>query len=160
MALENLISISFTEEELQQIDSHLTALEGLLKGKCITLTPEQRKEYGRLGDKTENWVKKVVDYTTSQPDLTPAFINKVELDIDYDARQDLMPRLNRLNAINDMVDDTALLIGFDLYQTSRSYYKNAKLLADQNVSGAKSVFDNLSAQFPGRPTKKESEKTA
>jgi hypothetical protein len=59
-----------------------------------------------------------------------------------------------------MVDDTALLIGFDLYQTSRSYYKNVKLLADQNVSGAKSVFDNLSAQFPGRPTKKESEKTA
>jgi hypothetical protein len=160
MALENLISISFTSEELQQIDSHLTALDGLLKGKCKSLTPDQRKEYGRVGNKTENWIKKVYDYTTTQPELTPAFINKRELNTDYDARQVLMPRLNKLNAINDMVDDTALLIGYDLYQTARSYYKNVKLLADQNVAGAKSVFDDLSAQFPGRPLKKEDEKTA
>jgi hypothetical protein len=161
MALENLISISFTDEELQQIDSHLTALESLLKGKCINLTPDQRKEYGRLGNRTENWVKKVVDYTTEQPSLSPVYLDKAELDKDYIARQALMPRFNKLSALNDMVDDTLSLIGSDLYINSLAYYKNLKLLAEKNVSGAKTVYDDLSTQFPGRPVKKsETVKTA
>jgi hypothetical protein len=158
MALENLISISFTEEELQQIDSHLTALEGLLKGKCVTLTTEQRKEYGRLGDKTENWVKKVVDYTTAQPELNPKSINKAELDKDYKARTDLMPRLNKLTVAWDLLDDTLLLLGFDLYQSARKYYSYIRYETDNNTDGAKSIYDDLSAQFPGRPAKKSEAK--
>jgi len=157
MALENLISISFTSEELQQIDSHLTALEGLLKGKCITLSPTQRKEHGRLGDKTENWVKKVVDYTTAQPDLNPKSIDKVELDKDYKARTDLMPRMKKLSVVWDLLDDTLLLLGFDLYQSARKYYSYIKYETENNTDGAKSIYDDLSAQFPGRPGKKDEE---
>lgn len=157
MALENLISVSFTDEEMQQVEEHMTAIKGLLEGKCITLTPKQRKQYGRLGNRTENWVKKVVDYTGSQPALSPAFLDKAEMDKDYTARQTLLPRLNKLKSVYNMVDDTLLLIGYDLYSSSRAYYKNVRILAEQNVAGAKAVYDDLSDQFSGRGAKPSTE---
>jgi|APHig6443717817_1056837.scaffolds.fasta_scaffold24769_2 hypothetical protein len=159
MALENLISISFTEEELQQIDSHLTALEGLLKGKCITLTPEQRKEYGRLGNRNANWVLKTVDYSTNQPTFNPVFLDKAEFDKDNAAHTALTPRFNQMEAVHNLIDDTLLILGFDLYQSALSYYKNIKMLAEKNVPGAKAIYDDLSAQFPGHSVKKASSPT-
>jgi hypothetical protein len=40
-------------------------------------------------------------------------------------------------------------VGNDLYNNSLSYYRNLKLLARQNVPGAKPIFDELSLHFPG-----------
>jgi hypothetical protein len=154
MALENLISISFSDDELQQADEHLAALKSLFEGKCVTLTPEQRKEYGRLGNGNANWVQKTVNYSTDQPSFTPVFLNKAEFDKDNTAHTVLTPRFNQLEAIHNMVDDTLLILGFDLYQSALSYYKNIKMLAEKNMPGAKAIYDDLSAQFPGHSVKK------
>ena len=50
MALENLISVSFTEEELIQLDSHLLGIRQILTGKTVNLTPDQRRQYGRIAN--------------------------------------------------------------------------------------------------------------
>ena len=150
MALENLISISFTDEETQQAGTGIDALKSLFEGKCVTLTPEQRKTYGRLGDRNANWVKKVIDYTDNQPNFNPAFLNKGEMDKDYLALSALMPLFNRIDAVHDMMDDTLLVIGNDLYMAALVYYRNIKMLAHENVPGAKAIYDDLSSQFPGR----------
>jgi hypothetical protein len=160
MALENLISISFTNEELQQADTHLAALKSLFEGKCITLTPEQRQEYGRLGNRNANWVNKVVDYNANQPRFSPDYLDKIELDKDFVAYQQLDPRFKQLVGIRDMMDDTLLILGFDLFQSAHMYYKHIRLLAQQNVPGAKAIYDDLSAQFPGRTIKKANEPKA
>ena len=152
MAIENLISVTFSADELQQLDEHLTALESILTAKCISLTPEQRRDFGRIGNKSENWLRKVMDYIQTQPALTPAFIDVAEINRDFEARRAIQPRVARLDAIADMLSDTNLLIGSDLYQNSVAYYRNIKLLAGQNVNGAKAIFEDLSAQFPGRPS--------
>lgn len=159
MALENLISISFTNEELQQVDEHLAAIKSLLEGKCVTLTPEQRKEYGRLGNGNANWVLKTVNYSTGQPSFNPVFLDKAEFDKDNAAHTALAPRYNQVEAIHNMIDDTLLILGFDLYQSALSYYKNIKMLAEKNVPGAKAIYDDLSAQFPGHSVKKTTSTT-
>jgi hypothetical protein len=156
MALENLISISFTDEELQQADEHIAALKSLFEGKCVTLTPNQRKEYGRLGDGNANWVLKTVNYSTDQPSFNPIFLDKAEFDKDNAAHTALTPRFNQMEAVHNMIDDTLLVLGFDLYQSALSYYKNIKMLSEKNVPGAKAIYDDLSAQFPGHSVKKAS----
>jgi len=155
MAIGNSISVVFTEEQLEELDGHLAAIEQLLHSKCISLTPEERRKHGRLGNKNENWSRKVLGYMNSQPDLTPTFIDYHETVADFETRRSLQPREARCTAIMDMLDDTGLLLGSDIYQTCLAYYRNIRLLARQNVLGAKAVYDDLSAQFPGRPLKQQ-----
>ena len=40
MALDNLISVSFTDEELTKISTAIEQINTILKGKAINLTPE------------------------------------------------------------------------------------------------------------------------
>lgn len=154
MSLDNLIHIEFTPEQVQEMETHLTALENILAGKTIALTPDQRREYGRLGNSNGPWVDRVHGFMLQRPDLVPAFIDMAEFNVDKAAQVVLKPLLARLEAIGVGVDDTLKLLGTDLYTNAVSYYRNIKLLAGQNMPGAKSIYENLKDQFPGNKTKK------
>ena len=52
MALDNLISVSFTDEELTKISTAIEQINTILKGKAINLTPEDRRQYGSIADTT------------------------------------------------------------------------------------------------------------
>jgi hypothetical protein len=149
MALENLISISFSPEDNAKINEYLSGLENIYKDKLIALMASQRQEYGRLGPFNTPWVRAVARNMDLKPDLIPGFIDKTEYDIDMKAFDALQPVLNRLEALRSGIDDTLILVGNDLYNNSLSYYRNLKLLARQNVPGAKPIFDELSLHFPG-----------
>jgi hypothetical protein len=69
MALENLISVEFTQDELNKLDDALKVIETILVGKAINLTPEQRSPYGRIGNRTENWIDKIKQYMDDNPKL-------------------------------------------------------------------------------------------
>ncbi len=148
MALENLISVQFTPAELTAIDAALTAIEGALAGKTINLTPEERQQHGRIGNKTENWIEKVKGYMDGNPALVPAYIDKAEHDKDYATRKDIAPLLNRLNGIFEQLDDTQKLISSDLYTNSIAFYRNLKISSEQNVPGSTAIYNDLKAQFP------------
>ena len=158
MALENLISISFTAEELTAIDTALASIEKIIKTKCVSLTPEQRTEYSRLGNRTENWSRKTIDYMSLKPALVPAFVDLPETLRDSTARNNLSLRFKRVEAIYESMDDTLKVLGADVYNSCIAFYRNVKLMAQQNVQGAETVYSDLSAQFPGKaPAKKVSE---
>ena len=148
MPNENLISMSFTSEEIQEATGHINEILALFSGRLKSLTPEERREYGRIGNKTENWTRKVNEYMKNQPDFTPAFVDADETQKDFVAREALKPLLNLLTSLVNQVDDTVLILGSDLYQADLGYYQNVKLLAKQNVNGAKAIYDDLAEQFP------------
>lgn len=150
MAINNLISVNFTQEEITKITGALTIIETTLKGKAVNLTPEERQLYGKLGDKTENFIKKVRDYMEQDPKLIPFYLDKAEFDKDISARQAMMPLLNRVTAIYEMLDDTSKLISTDVYNAAIAYYRNIKLISQQNVPGTTNIYQDLSNQFPGR----------
>ncbi|MFV0378520.1 MAG: hypothetical protein ACK5JD_14595 [Mangrovibacterium sp.] len=153
MALENLISVEFSAEELAELDSHLAAIDTLLKAKCISLTPDERMEYSKLGNRSENWAQKIVGYIQNQPEFNPQFIDVPEVLADFSARKSIQPREARINAIADLMSDTLLLLGADVYYACIAYYRNIGLLAKQNVNGAKAIYDDLAEQFPGKKRK-------
>lgn len=157
MALENLISVQFTQEELQRFDNLLTEMEALLKNKVVNLTPEQRQEFSRVGIRTEDWIGKVYNYMNLYPALVLPHIDKEEFKRDFEARQTLLPRLRRLRNLTAGADDTAMAIGSDLYTTAIVFYKGLKIFADTNAPNAQPVYGDLRQQFPGRPTSKKAE---
>lgn len=161
MAADNLLSIEFTSEELEKMDSLLSQLEEIVKAKFINLTPEERMEYSRVGSKTEDWIFRVKNYMEQYPDLVLKHINTQEFNKDFVARRALLPRLRRLEAVMNRVDDTALLLGSDLYQNAIAFYKGVKAAAQTNAPNAQTIYADLKTQFPGRGpvAKKDSKDT-
>jgi hypothetical protein len=150
MANTNLISTSFTEQEVDKINEAITTIEQIINDKVINLTPEERQLYGKLGDRTENWVKKVKEYMEQKPELVPFYLDKSEFDKDYSVRETIIPILRRINAVHESLDDTAKLVSTDIYNASLAYYRNIKLVSHQNVPGTSNMYKDLSNQFPGR----------
>ncbi|WP_229048776.1 hypothetical protein [Chryseobacterium arthrosphaerae] len=62
MALDNLISVSFTTEELSKLDQALQTIGTVLSGKTINLTPEERQQYGSIAEQNKLFVNKVKTY--------------------------------------------------------------------------------------------------
>lgn len=152
MALENLISVEFTAEELTELNGALSTIENLIKNKVVNLSPEEKQLYGKIGNRTENWITKVSGYMTQKPELIPFYLNKIEFDKDQEARLAILPILNRIASINESLDDTAKLLSTDVYNAALTYYRNIKLIAQQNVPGTTGIYKDLASQFPGRPS--------
>lgn len=152
MAIDNLITVSFKPEEVKQINEALFTIEKIIKDKVVNLTPEEKQLYGKIGDNTENWVSKVTGYMEQKPELVPFYLDKEEFKRDQESRKAILPILNRISSIQESLDDTAKLISTDVYNSALAYYRNIKLIAQQNVPGTTGIYQDLANQFPGRPS--------
>ncbi len=152
MALENLISVTFTEAELKQMDDAFTVIEGILKGKVVNLSPKQRQQHGRVKYEMEVWVGKAVGYAGSNPALVPTFIDQAELKADFTTHGQLNPRIDRLQTLLQGMLDTNLLLGSDLFTNLTAFYRSLREASKSNAPGASAIYKDLKQQFPGRPS--------
>jgi hypothetical protein len=148
MALDNLISVVFTDEDIAKMDAAMSEIENVLKGKAVNLTPKQRQLYGRVANETEFWVDKVFDYMQQDPKLVPPYISMEEHTKDVVAHRLINPRIARLTGILQSLEDTNRLLGSDLYSNSLAYYRNLREAAKVNSVGASAKYSDLKQQFP------------
>lgn len=147
MALENLISVEFTNAELTKLDDAISMIESVLLGKTINLTPEQRQQYGSIAEQNKLFVNKAKGYMEQYPQYVPPFLDKVEYDKDYDARQQMESRMQRLNSLTEQFSDTKILLDFDNYHNSLTFYRNVKYLSSENVPGTNVIYDDMKQFF-------------
>jgi hypothetical protein len=152
MAIDNMISLTLSADELKKLDNALAAIEEVINGKFISLTPTERLSHGRVSDKTEDWIGKVKESMEQNPSLVLSHIDVNEYNNDYAARRILMSRINRVERIYHLFEDTNMLLGSDLYHNAITFYKGLKASAETDAPGAKTVYSNLAARFPGRPS--------
>jgi hypothetical protein len=148
MALDNLVSIEFTQAEIDDIMAHLLGISDIIHGKVVNLTPDQRTQYGRLGDGTENFVVKTQGYAAQKPEIIPFFVDRDELKKDVKARDAITPMLKQSKIIFEALDDTHKLLGWDIYNNIIAIYRNTKMLSRQNVPGINVIYEDLKKQFP------------
>ena len=150
----NKISIELTAAEEATLNTSLAAIRTILTPKCINLTPDGRKEFGSVGDERVAWILKVKGYMLQYPQIIPFFVDAVEHEKDNKAFVDLTPYLQQLAELTDMVSDSKLLVGYDLWQNSLSVYNYVALLAQQqNIPGITPLYEDLKKEFPGRAPK-------
>jgi len=147
MSISNLIELEFTQEELDQFDAFLTALEAIFKNKTVQLTAKQSQLYGKLGNETENWARMIYTDSVIMPEIVPPFVDKVAWSKDEKARSQLSMRATRLETLCRQVVDTNRVLGFDIYQAALSVYQNARFLSTKNAPGTKAYYDKWSVQF-------------
>lgn len=151
MAIDNMISLKLSSDEIQQINDALTTIENVMAGKFTNLTPEERQAHARVSTKTEDWIVQVKQYMAQNPDLVLKHIDTAEFNADFEARKILLPLFAHIKGIYDRIDDTALLLGSDLYYNAITFYKGLKAAAATNALNAQTVYNALQVRFPGRP---------
>jgi len=163
MALENLISVEFTNSELEKLDDAISMIESVLQGKTINLTPEQRQQYGSIAEQNKLFVNKAKNYMDQYAQYVPVFLDKAEYEKDFAARQQLESRMQRLNSVTEQLSDTKILLDFDNYHNSITFYRNVKYLAGENVPGTTVIYEDMKQFFtsgaPIPPPNTEVDKT-
>lgn len=144
----NKISVELTAQEKTDLETAIAAIRTILEPKMINLTPAERKELGSIGNERLHWVHKVKEYMTQNPNVVPFFVDATEHDKDFQLFNNLTPYVNQLAQLTDMVSDTKLLAGYDIFQNSLSVYNYIGLLAQQqNIPGITPIYEDLRTEF-------------
>jgi len=147
MALDNLISIAFSDNDIASIDQAIQSIETILNGKTINLTADQRQQYGRIAEQNKLFVNKAKQYMEQYPQHKPGFIDKTEFDKDFAARQLIESRLQRLSSVTEQLSDTKVLLDHDNYHNAIAFYRSVKFLSGENVPGTNVIYDDMKQFF-------------
>ncbi len=149
----NRISISFTAEDLDDITAAILLLKKKLLPYLATLSPDERREMPKMGDKTVSFVQKIQEYCKQNADLVPPFLDVNALNIDVTAFEQLRAMYQPLMQITDSLWDSITLSGSEAYLASLMFYNSVKHAAKSKIQKAETIYNDLVPRFPGRPKK-------
>lgn len=156
MSTENSISIEIPEAEQQIVSDALSTVISTLSPYLVALTPDQRRTIPKMGDGTEPFVSKVMDYAQSDPDFVPPYVDVAEMNKDFTAVNQLV-RLQRLvDQLQSNLNDSIMLAGSEAYISALSYYNSVKMAARMNVPGAKAIYEDLKKRFESQGPRRSS----
>ena len=140
---QNLIQLNLTPDAVGAITTALTTLEAELSG-LLALTPEQRRELTRMGDKSEAFCRQAVVAFSENPGVLPRNFDLEGYRSDLASLDILRPLLSRLNRLHERANDTEAAIGSDLMANSLEGYAVLK------VAGKGEGLDNLRKMLSAR----------
>ena len=149
MAQKNLFSFNPSEKELTEIKTLISSLNSKLIPMRKTLTTEKRVEMLKMGNKTQAFVNKSLDYSEQFTDIVPSFLNTDEFKTDVEALNTLRFIYIQLLEIAEAVNDSMMLAGSEAYQAALVFYTSIKAAAKSGVANAETIYNDLSARFPG-----------
>lgn len=148
MSQPNKVAFSIKDQDLQTCLELVDKLCAILLPLLITLTPEERQEMLKMGDKTVAFVQKAYDYSVKNPDLVPPFMNVADMATDVKAIETLRRIFQPLSQLDDALSDTIFLSGSEAYAAALMFYKNAQHAAASNFVKAQTIYEDLAARFP------------
>ena len=151
MAQQNLVSFQIADKDLGDIKAAIDTLKSKLLPSLKALTPTEKKELPKMGDKTTAFVQKTLEYCKANPDLCPPFLDVGAFEVDVKAVESIRNIYAPLLQIVEALDDTMTLSGSEAYTGSLMFYNSVKFGAKSNISGAKTIYEELSSRFPGKP---------
>jgi hypothetical protein len=154
MAQTDQIAVTISEGDLADIQGALGTLQAKLMPHLKTLTPQERIELPKMGDKTVAFVTKALEYGQAHAELVPAFLDVPAMAVDVKAVQQLRNFTQVLTPLSDALNDSLMLSGSEAYQGALVFYANVKTAARVRVPKAQSVYDDLASRFPGATAKK------
>ncbi|MDR0421445.1 MAG: hypothetical protein LBH72_00330 [Proteiniphilum sp.] len=141
-------------EVLAQIRADIKSALTRLAPYRLALTPDERHKMLKMGDKTLSFVEKAQNYIHLYPSLCPSYLDIAGFDSDMSDAIGLRSIHIAARQLSDSIDDTMMAAGSDAYRTALVFYNAVKVAATQNVPGAKEIYADLKARFPGTRHKK------
>lgn len=145
---QNLIFLTFSDEQLAAVDQALASLEAAFAG-LIALDIETRKGLSRMGPKSEQFCRQTLGVLTQNPQVVPPSIGLAEAVADLETLDRLRPRLHRLRKLVERADDSEVALGSDVMSLALEGYALLKV-AGRN-QGLEALRRELSGRFNKAP---------
>ncbi|MCF8335403.1 MAG: hypothetical protein K9H65_02260 [Bacteroidales bacterium] len=153
MATSNLLSLNIPDQDLNEIEGAINTLESRLMPHLKNLSPEERRNILKLGDKSVAFVERARDWVKEYPQLKPPYGDLEELDKDLKAMKLVNRLLRSIEPIFNGLEDTLLLAGSEAYAEGLAYYSYFKAAAKAKVDNAEEAYHDLKRWFPGGSSK-------
>jgi hypothetical protein len=134
---------------LAQAQAKIDEAAALLAPYMLALTPAERHELPKMGEKTIGFVEKAYDFAQKNPNLVPPFLEVAAFGVDFGDAHGLWTLLNTVQQLEQSIDDTEMAAGSEAYEAALVFYKSVKMAAAQDIPGAKAVYEELRTRFPG-----------
>lgn len=149
MPITNLSSVTYTDTEITVMNSAITAQQGVIDPKSTNLGNKEKQLYGSIAEENKLMVQKILDYVDSVPAVLPEHVDKDELIRDYTSRNQLEKWENAVAMLQNNIQNTKILLDYDVYQACLSIYRNVRYKAGEDVAGMAAIYDDLKQFFPG-----------
>jgi len=142
--MQNLISMTLTPSDLQEMDGALETLRRLF-APMVSLEAHQRRELTKMGGKSELFCRQTLAVLAANPQIVPPNLGLAEAQADLAALDALRPRLLQLQQLTERAGDSALALGSDLMSVALEGYGLLKVSG--RSESLKSARQALSARF-------------
>ena len=146
--MANQLSVLVTDEDLdlvlQSIDTIRLKLPFLVK-----LSAAEKKKTAMLDDGRIPFTNKALEYATREVSISPNPVLLEEAKKDRQLYNKLQSVDRELARLSEMVSDTRMLAGAELYEFARFVYKMSKISASIGTPGTKSIVDDLGKLYAG-----------
>jgi hypothetical protein len=139
--------IAIPADVLAAVRTHIGAAITALRPYVVPLTPTERRDIPKMGEKSLSFVEKSFEYAEANPEFRPSFLDMTEFQVDMTDALGLRVTRNVALQLLENIDDTEMIAGSEAYQAALGFYQNVKLLAAQDVPGAKAVYEELKKRF-------------
>jgi hypothetical protein len=146
--MNNIHNQSIPQEVLDQVNAKFLEAIALIKPYSVILTANDRASVLKVGDSGFNFVTKVFEYTKTNPEFVPSFLNVRDFEIDMKDADGHPAVVTLINQLYNYFDDTKLAARSEAYSASLYYYGNVQQAASVNLPGAKAIYDDLKQYFP------------
>jgi hypothetical protein len=140
---------------IDEVTQKLVEVQQQLAPYIITLSGEERKSLMKTSDKTISFVTKSNDYSKSNPEFIPNFMEVDQFNANFDNYTALQPLMKFAEQICSSINDTTLMNGSEALSASLQYYNFVKQADKNSIKNAKEIYADLSVRFTGRKTKKQ-----
>jgi hypothetical protein len=141
---QNLIDLELSAESLAAIDAALATLETHLT-PLLGLDPAARRFLAKMGDKSEAFCRQAVVAFTQNAEVLPRNFDVAAYQRDLAALDALRPRRQRLDRLQELLEDTEMAVGSDLMNASLEGYAVLKVAG--KGAGLDGLRQMLSARF-------------
>ena len=152
MSESNRVSAVLGDAEIAELRTHIAALRARLPF-LVNLSPQDRKELPKLGDKTVGFDEKCRSYMSSHPEFIPPFISVDEVEKDRELRSRFLAFMPEFMMLAEHMDDTLTVLGSEILMADLAYYQNVREAARRGLPGAQQIYDDMRVRFPGAGTR-------
>lgn len=149
MAQENRMHLQWDAEKRTRIRNLILALREETLGDLAQLTPEDRQELPKMGEKSVTYVHKSSEHMHKNAVLVPPYVDVSLMDVDLETVDLMRDYEQLLLPVFAGIQDTKMLAGSEAYQAASMFYKAVKAAAQARVPGAEAVHNDLATRFPG-----------
>ena len=148
MSRDNRLSAALDAAAIDTIRTSVQTIRAQLPF-LVSLTPQERKELPKMGEKSIGFDEKCIAYMQSNPEFLPGFVDTAEVDKDRALRTQMLRFAAELRSLAQQVDDSLTVLGSEIWMADLAYYQSAREGARRGRAGAQGIYDDLRSRFPG-----------